>query len=60
MIKSRKMRSEKHVTDMEETRDAYKIFVGKIEVRKHSGNLSSGGSVIPQWILKRQAVKLWF
>jgi hypothetical protein len=53
MINSRRMRWAGHVARMEETRNAYRILVGKPEKRDHKEDQDVGGWAILKWILER-------
>jgi hypothetical protein len=46
MIRSRKMRLARHVTCMGESRNPYRILVGKPEGKKPLGYLDVGGKII--------------
>jgi hypothetical protein len=53
VIKSRRMRWAGHVARMRETRNAYRILVGKPEGKKPLGRLTVGGWTILKCILER-------
>jgi hypothetical protein len=53
MIKSRRMRWAGHVTRMGETRNAYRILVGKPEGKRPLGRQDVGGWTILKWIFER-------
>jgi hypothetical protein len=54
IIKSRKMRWAGHVARMVETRNAYKILVGKPERKSHLEEQDVGGWTILKWILRER------
>jgi hypothetical protein len=43
----------------EEMRNAYKIIVGKPNVRGYSGDLGVEGRIILKWIVGKQCWKVW-
>jgi lipase chaperone LimK len=51
MITSRTMRWAGHVERMGEIRNAYNFFLGSLEERNHSKDLSVGRRIILKWIL---------
>jgi hypothetical protein len=53
MIKARRMRWAGHVARMGETRNAYRILVGKPEGKRPLEDQDVGGWTILKWILKR-------
>jgi hypothetical protein len=53
MTKSRRMRWAGHVARMGEKRNAYRIFVGKLEGKRLLGRPDVGGCTILKWILER-------
>jgi hypothetical protein len=59
IIKSRRMRWAGHVARMGEKRKAYRILVGKPEVRDHWEDLDVSGWTILKWILEREDGMVW-
>jgi len=53
------MRLAEHVAGVVEIRNAYKIFVGKPEGKKHSEDLGVDGRIMFEWILGKWSGNLW-
>jgi hypothetical protein len=59
MIKSRRMIWAMDVARMGEMKNTYRILVGKPKRKRPLGRLGVGGSIILEWILGKQDVKVW-
>ena len=59
IIKSRRMRWAGHLACTEENRNAYRVWVGKPELRGHLKGLGIEESIILRLMLKKQDGKVW-
>jgi hypothetical protein len=59
MIKSRRMKWAGHLACTEENRNAYRVWVGKPELRGHLKGLGIEESIILRLMLKKQDGKVW-
>ena len=58
VIKSRRIRWAGHVVLMEESRDVYRVLVGKPEA-DHLGDPDRDGRIILKWIFRKWDVGVW-
>jgi hypothetical protein len=53
MIKSIRMKWVGHVARVRESRDAYRVLVGKLSERDHLEDLSLDGRIVLKWVFKK-------
>ena len=59
MIKSRRMRWTGHVARVGDSRDVYRVFVGKPKGRGHLRDTGIDGRIIIRWIFRKWNVGVW-
>jgi len=59
VIKSRRMRWDRHVARVEERRGVFRVLLGQPEGKRHLGDPGVDGRIILRWIFRKWDVGVW-